>query len=188
LQVLLHTCCANCAIIPLKRLREAGLQPFGFFYNPNIHPYQEYLRRKETIESYAQRAGLKMIYRKNEYDLEEFLRSVVYREHERCRYCYHCRLEATAKMAKKGKFDAFTTTLLYSKHQNHSLIKEIGDNLAKQFSVPFYYEDFRKGWQEGIQESKAMGLYRQQYCGCIYSEKERYRGKKKYPIVSPVSS
>ena len=150
----------------------------GFFYNPNIHPYQEYLRRKGTIETYAQRSGLEMIYR-NEYDLEGFLRSVVYREHERCRYCYHCRLEATAKMASKGKFDVFTTTLLYSKHQNHSLIKEIGESLAKQFSVPFHYEDFRKWWQEGIRESKAMGLYRQQYCGCIYSEKERYWRKKK---------
>lgn len=178
MKVLLHMCCAHCAIVPLKKLRQAAFQPFGFFYNPNIHPYQEYLRRKGTIETYAKRTGLKMIYR-NEYDLEGFLRSVVYRENERCRHCYHCRLEATAKMARKGKFDAFTTTLLYSKHQNHSLIKEIGESLAKQFSVPFHYEDFRKWWQEGIRESKAMGLYRQQYCGCIYSEKERYWRKKK---------
>lgn len=173
---LIHICCANCLIYPLKVLREEGWETTGFFYNPNIHPYQEYVRRKETIETYTRRAGLKMIYR-DEYDLEEFLRSVVYREHERCRHCYLCRLEAAAKMARKGKFDAFTTTLLYSKHQNHSLIKEIGESLAKQFSVPFYYEDFRKWWQEGIHESKAMGLYRQQYCGCIYSEKERYWGK-----------
>lgn len=175
---LIHICCANCLIYPLKVLREEGWETTGFFYNPNIHPYQEYIRRKETIETYAQRTGLKMIYR-DEYDLEGFLRSVVYREHERCRHCYHCRLEAAAKMARKGKFDAFTTTLLYSKHQNHSLIKEIGESLAKQFSVPFYYEDFRQWWQEGIHESKAMGLYHQQYCGCIYSEKERYWGKKK---------
>jgi len=178
MRVLLHTCCAHCAIIPLKSLREAGFQPLGFFYNPNIHPYQEYVRRKETIENYARRAGLKMIYR-DEYDLEGFLRSVVYREHERCRHCYHCRLEATAQMAKTKGFGAFTTTLLYSKYQNHSLIKEIGESLAKQFSVPFYYEDFRKWWQEGVRESKGTGLYRQQYCGCIYSEKERYWGKKK---------
>ena len=119
MQVLLHTCWAHCAIIPLKSLREAGFQPLGFFYNPNIHPYQEYVRRKETIENYARRAGLKMIYR-DEYDLEGFLRSVVYREHERCRHCYHCRLEAAAQMAKTKGFGAFTTTLLYSKYQNHS--------------------------------------------------------------------
>ncbi len=178
MKVLLHTCCANCAIVPLKRLREAGLHPTGFFYNPNVHPYQEYLRRKETIEAYAQRAGLEMIY-EDQYDLEGFLRGVVFREHERCRYCYHSRLEATARMAKRGKFGAFTTTLLYSKHQNHSLIKEIGEGLAAQFSVPFHYEDFRQWWQQGIGESKAIGLYRQQYCGCIYSEKERYWRKGK---------
>jgi predicted adenine nucleotide alpha hydrolase (AANH) superfamily ATPase len=82
-------------------------------------------------------------------------------------------------MAKTKGFGAFTTTLLYSKYQNHSLIKEIGESLAKQFSVSFYYEDFRKWWQEGVRESKDTGLYRQQYCGCIYSEKERYLGRKK---------
>jgi predicted adenine nucleotide alpha hydrolase (AANH) superfamily ATPase len=161
----------------LKALREEGWEMTGFFYNPNIHPYQEYQRRLETVKEYERQAGVKMIYR-DEYDLEGFLRGVVYREHERCRYCYSSRLEATAQMAKAGGFDAFTTTLLYSKHQNHSPLKEIGEGLGKRFSVPFYYEDFRKGWQEGIRESKAMGLYRQHYCGCIYSEKERYWGKK----------
>ena len=178
MRVLLHTCCANCAIVPLKRLREAGLQPSGFFYNPNIHPYQEYLRRKDTIETYAKGAGLEIIYA-NEYDLEGFLRGVAFREHERCGYCYHRRLEATAQMAKGKGFDAFTTTLLYSKHQNHSLIKEMGESLGKRISIPFYYEDFREWWQEGVHESKAMDLYRQQYCGCIYSEKERYWRKGK---------
>lgn len=175
---LIHVCCANCLIYPLKVLREAGWETTGFFYNPNIHPYQEFQRRLETLREYETQAGLKMIYR-DEYDLEAFLRGVVYREHERCRYCYYSRLEATAQMAKSGGFDAFTTTLLYSKYQDHSLIKGIGETVANQFSIPFYYEDFREGWQEGIRESKATGLYRQQYCGCIYSEKERYEGPKK---------
>jgi predicted adenine nucleotide alpha hydrolase (AANH) superfamily ATPase len=178
LKGLIHICCANCLIYPLKVLREAAWETTGFFYNPNIHPYQEYQRRLETVKKYEKQAGVKLIYR-DEYDLERFLRGVVYREQERCRYCYYYRLEATAQEAKAGGFDAFTTTLLYSTYQNHSLIKEIGENLARQFSIPFYYDDFWKGWQEGIRESKAMGLYRQQYCGCIFSEKERYWGKKK---------
>jgi predicted adenine nucleotide alpha hydrolase (AANH) superfamily ATPase len=173
---LIHICCANCLISPLKALREKGWEMMGFFYNPNIHPYREYRQRLETVKEYEGEAGLKVIYR-DEYDLEGFLRGVVFREHERCRYCYHCRLEATARMAKREGFDAFTTTLLYSKHQNHSLIREIGEGLAEQFSLSFYYEDFRKWWQEGIRESKALGLYRQQYCGCIYSEKERFWGR-----------
>jgi predicted adenine nucleotide alpha hydrolase (AANH) superfamily ATPase len=176
LKGLIHVCCANCLIYPLRVWREEGWEITGFFYNPNIHPYQEYRRRLETVKEYERQAGLKVICR-NDYDLEGFLRGVVYREHERCGYCYLSRLEITAQEAKAGGFDAFTTTLLYSKYQNHSLIKEIGETLAKQFSIPFYYRDFRKGWQEGIRASKAMGLYRQQYCGCIYSEKERYWGK-----------
>jgi predicted adenine nucleotide alpha hydrolase (AANH) superfamily ATPase len=149
----------------------------GFFYNPNIHPYQEYQRRLEAVQIYTQQAAVEVIYR-DEYNLEAFLRGVAFREEERCRFCHHLRLEATAQVARHGKFDAFTSTLLYSKHQDHELIKEIGEALAKEQGVQFLARDFRDGWKEGIEESKALGLYRQQYCGCIYSEKERYLGKK----------
>ena len=90
--------------------------------------------------------------------------------------CYYDRLKYTAIVAKKGNFDYFTTTLLYSKFQKHEMIKEIGESLAKEYGVNFYYEDFRQYWQEGIELSKARKMYRQQYCGCIYSEKERYLG------------
>jgi predicted adenine nucleotide alpha hydrolase (AANH) superfamily ATPase len=114
-----------------------------------------------------------MIYR-DEYLLEEFLKNVSHRVKERCRYCYSVRLEATAQEAKKKGFDQFSTTLLQSTHQNHSLIKETSERLAKEVEIPFYYEDFRQGWRKGMEISKAMGLYRQQYCGCIYSEKERF--------------
>jgi len=177
LKVLIHICCANCLIYPLKVLREEGWEVMGFFYNPNIHPYQEYMRRLEAVRDYEKQAEIKVIYR-DEYTLEEFLRGIVFREENRCRFCYHLRLEATAQVAKRGKFDAFTSTLLHSKHQNHQLIQEIGNAVGKRQGVKFLYRDFRKGWQEGIEESKALGLYRQQYCGCIYSEKERYLGKR----------
>jgi predicted adenine nucleotide alpha hydrolase (AANH) superfamily ATPase len=99
---------------------------------------------------------------------------VVFREKDRCRYCYHARLSAAAKIARKGKFDAFSSTLLYSKFQNHSLIQEIGAAVAKETGVDFFYHDFRPGWKQAIEESKALGMYRQSYCGCIYSEKDRY--------------
>lgn len=175
-RILLHVCCANCAIYPMKRLEQDETEVFGFFYNPNIHPFQEYLRRLETVESFFRSRGARLIIQ-DEYDLEGFLRDVVFREGHRCPYCYHRRLEATVRAARKGKFDAFTTTLLYSRHQRHELIREMGESLGRRFGIPFYYEDFRLGWKEGIEESKKMGLYRQQYCGCIYSEKERYLGK-----------
>jgi hypothetical protein len=110
--------------------------------------------------------------------LEEFLRKSAYREASRCRHCYYDRLKYTAIIAKKGNFDAFSTTLLYSKFQNHQLIKEIGQALAQDYGMKFYYEDFREYWKEGIKLSKQKKMYRQQYCGCIYSEKERYLGKK----------
>ncbi|NNK84862.1 MAG: hypothetical protein HKO91_04845, partial [Desulfobacterales bacterium] len=108
------------------------------------------------------------------YDLNGFIRNVVFRESNRCSYCYHERLRASALVAKHGKFDYFSTTLLYSKFQKHDTIRSIGESVSSSVGVPFYYHDFRVGWKNGIEESKRIGLYRQQYCGCIYSEKERY--------------
>jgi predicted adenine nucleotide alpha hydrolase (AANH) superfamily ATPase len=173
MKILLHICCANCAIYPLERMKEKGDDVTGYFFNPNIHPYQEYQKRLESLRGYSERVGLKVIYR-DEYLLEEFLRNVSHRVKERCQYCYSIRLEATAREAKKNRFDQFSTTLLQSNQQNHSLIKETGERLAKEVEIPFYYEDFRRGWRKGLEVSKAMGLYRQQYCGCIFSEKERF--------------
>ncbi len=145
----------------------------GFFYRHNIHPYTECMKREETLKSYADDIELKVIYQQD-YQLERFLQSVVFRESDRCRFCYHDRLTATAKLAKKGKFDGFSTTLLYSKFQNHEMIAEIGDAVGRSIGPKFIYMDFRQEWKEGIQESKRMNMYRQQYCGCIYSEKERF--------------
>jgi predicted adenine nucleotide alpha hydrolase (AANH) superfamily ATPase len=173
MKVLLHICCANCAIYPIKTIREKGLDVMGYFYRHNIHPYTECLRRQEALQSYADRIHLKMIYQEG-YDLEGFIQNVVFREAERCNYCYHDRLRSTAILAKRGKFDYFSTTLLYSKHQQHDLIRSMGESIGKSAGIGFLYQDFREGWKEGIECSKQMGLYRQQYCGCIYSEKQRY--------------
>jgi epoxyqueuosine reductase len=176
-RILLHICCANCAIYPLERIGEKGEEAVGFFFNPNIHPYQEYQKRLDTLKQYSQEVGLKVIYR-DEYLLEEFLRNVSHRVEQRCQFCYSFRLEATAREAKGKGFDAFSTTLLQSSHQNHAQIKETGERIAQEIGISFYYEDFRKGWRRGLEVSKSLGLYRQQYCGCIYSEKERFLKKK----------
>ncbi len=173
MKLLLHTCCGPCTIYPLDVLRKEGMEVMGFFYRHNIHPYTECQRREETLLDYAASVDFKVIVHKG-YELEEFLRRVVFRESHRCRICYHERLTATALTAKRGKFDAFSTTLLYSKFQQHDLIREIGEAAGKSAGVPFHYQDFREGWKTGIEASKRLGLYRQQYCGCIYSEKERY--------------
>ncbi len=131
------------------------------------------MKREETLGQYANEIGLKMIWQQ-EYEVEKFIQSVVFREKDRCRYCYHARLKATAMVAKKGKFEAFSTTLLYSKFQNHQQIIETGQALAREYGLKFFYHDFREGWKSGIEESKRLEMYRQQYCGCIYSEKDRY--------------
>ena len=152
----------------------------GFYYRHNIHPYTECLKRQETLKDYAQAASLRVIIQEG-YELEAFLQKAAFRESERCRICYHDRLQATARIAKKGRFDYFSSTLLYSKFQNHAQIRSMGEAVGKSVGVPFYYHDFREGWQEGVKLSREMGLYRQQYCGCIYSEKERYFKKGNHP-------
>jgi epoxyqueuosine reductase len=173
MKLLLHICCAPCTIYPLQVLRTQSMEVHGFFYNPNIHPYREFQRRLTTLQDYAPTVSLPLQVEEH-YDLEQFLRLVVFREAERCRFCYGMRLQATALAAKQGNFDAFTATLLYSRFQKHEVIREIGEQIGQEVGVPFFYADFRPGWQEGINESKRLGLYRQNYCGCIYSEKERF--------------
>ncbi|UCG14157.1 MAG: epoxyqueuosine reductase QueH [Deltaproteobacteria bacterium] len=175
MKVLLHICCAPCSIYPLEVLEGEGCRVFGFFFNPNIHPYQEYRLRLETLQRFAEHVALEVIYR-DEYDVVSFLREVVFRETQRCYYCYHLRLDAAARLAKKSHMDAFTTTLLYSKRQKHELIRELGDEMSHRHGIPFVYRDLRQGWQVGVQQSKELNLYRQQYCGCIFSEQERFLG------------
>lgn len=173
MKALMHICCGPCSIYPVKTLRSEGMEVMGFYYRHNIHPYTECLKRQETLQNYADQIDLRVIYQDG-YDLEGFIQNVVYREADRCRYCYHDRLRSTALLAKRGKFDCFTTTLLYSKFQNHDLVKTTGESIGKSVGVDFLYQDFRAGWKEGVEKSKDLGMYRQQYCGCIYSEKERY--------------
>jgi len=173
MKILLHICCGPCATYSSEFLKENGWKVTGFFYNPNIHPYKEYEKRLNTLKDYAQKMDLSVIY-KDEYDLEEFLRRVVYREAIRCKFCYHLRLKDTARTAKEKGFDAFTTTLLISPYQDHNLIQEVAGSVAGEVGTTFQYEDFRPGYNQSIQFSREYELYRQSYCGCIYSEKERY--------------
>ena len=173
MNILLHICCGPCAIFPVRTLRNGGRTVTGFFFNHNIHPYLEYRKRLDTVTAFAEQEELPVIIR-DEYRLEEFLAAVADNPAERCRYCYASRLEETARAAAEGGFDAWSSSLLYSRYQNHEEIRLLGDELGQRYGVPFHYDDYRSGWQEGIRLSKELAMYRQQYCGCIYSEKERY--------------
>jgi hypothetical protein len=175
MKILIHVCCGPCAVHPFDFLQRQGHEVSGWFHNPNIHPYKEFRRRIEALEDFARQKHFHVEIDRS-YGLRDFLRRVVFHEdrNERCGLCYDLRLLPTARRAAGHSFDAFTSTLLYSKYQNHALLQSKGAVLAAQFGISFYYHDFREGWQQGIDESLAMGLYRQPYCGCIYSEQERY--------------
>lgn len=173
MKVLLHICCAPCAIVPVGELRDEGHDVTGMFFNPNIHPFQEHQRRLETLREYADMVSLPVIW-PEEYPLEEYLQAVISLGTERCTQCYRIRLERTAETARAGGYDAFTSTLLYSRYQRHEQIREVAAEMSSRHEVPFLYRDFREGWQEGLRKSRHMGLYRQPYCGCIFSEKERF--------------
>lgn len=172
MRMLLHVCCGPCAAFPVRYLTSQGIDITGYFYNPNIHPYKEYKRRLETAGEFAGKAGLDLIIR-DEYTLEDFLRGALTAEN-RCAMCYELRLRQTARYARENGFDCFSTTLLVSPFQKHELIRETAERIAGEEDSPFCYFDFRSGWNEGVGISKEMGLYRQPYCGCIFSEKERY--------------
>lgn len=179
MKILVHVCCAPCFTYPHKRLKEEGHEVTGFFYNPNIHPYTEYKARLHALQRYTSLIPVDIIY-KDEYLLEEFIRGQLKAMDEgkkRCEFCFDNRLNETAKTAKENGYDAFTTTLLESKYQPHELIKAMGEKCATKYDTKFYYEDLREGWKESIRISKELELYRQKYCGCIFSEMERYKNK-----------
>lgn len=171
MQILVHVCCAPCFTYPHKRLLEEGHDVTAFFYNPNIHPYMEYKNRLQSLEKYAEIKGTKIIYKN--YDMENYLRGAVAAE-ERCKFCYDYRLTEAAKTAHQLGFDAFTTTLLISPYQKHDVLVKVGEKTANDYGIEFYYEDFREGYGESREIARAFELYMQKYCGCIFSEKERY--------------
>jgi epoxyqueuosine reductase len=174
-RLLLHLCCGPCSTYPIGWLRENGYDPVGLWYNPNVHPFREHELRRDSALHYAQIVGLDGLW-DEPYEMPHFLRLVSRHERfrERCQLCYQLRLERTAQLAAQNQFDSFTTTLLVSIHQDQDAIREIGDALGRQYGVPFLFENFRRGWSERGRLARQHNLYLQQYCGCIYSEWERY--------------
>lgn len=175
MKLLLHQCCGPCSIYPISSLQKMeGVEITAYFYNPNIHPMQEFYRRMESAAIVNNRFGIDYII-DDQYGLIEFTRSNALHETRRCKHCYSVRIQQVAAKAKELNFNAFSSTLLYSKMQDHELIKAICEKESEKTGINFYYEDFREGWQEGIDISKTLEIYRQNYCGCIYSEEDRFK-------------
>ncbi len=176
MNTLLHTCCAPCSIYCVDSLRRDGIEPVSYWFNPNIHPYTEYRSRKTTLEAYAQSIHLPLVI-DNTYGLRSFVKAVIDDLEHRCFYCYQVRLEQTARYAAEHQFDSFSTTLLVSPYQKHEALIAAGEAAAQKYGVPFLYRDFRVGFREGQDKARELELYMQKYCGCIFSEEERYRSK-----------
>jgi len=183
MKLLLHCCCAPCSLSCVSSLRAQGIESELLWFNPNIHPYVEYNARLDCLREFAANEKLKLRLIK-EYGLRLFLKEV-YREideigsvPERCERCYSLRLEKTASIAASEGFAAFTTTLLISPYQDHDALKRIGEETAEKHGVDFYYTDFRPLFRESRTLAREMGLYMQKYCGCIFSEEERYAKNK----------
>jgi predicted adenine nucleotide alpha hydrolase (AANH) superfamily ATPase len=175
-KVLIHACCAHCAAYTAEFWKQQGYDVGAYWYNPNIHPYTEHRSRLESMRTLAQKTGLPLIIEEG-YDMVEYFRRVAGDESNRCRHCFELRLAKTAEVAGQRGYDAFTTTLLISPHQQHDMLKETGEKVARVHGVEFLYADLRKRYSDSRHITKPMDLYRQQYCGCLYSELERYMEK-----------
>lgn len=174
MKLLMHTCCAPCSVYCIDSLRKEKIEPTVYWYNPNIHPYIEYKTRRDTLKEYSKSIGIEAVFHE-EYGLDEFCKNVIGDLQNRCvNYCYRVRLEDTAKYAKQNGYDTISTTLLVSPYQKHEFIHELGDKIAKEYRLEFLYRDFRIGFREGQAKARELGLYMQKYCGCVFSEEERY--------------
>ena len=175
MKLLMHTCCAPCSVYCIDSLRAENIEPTLFWYNPNIHPYIEYKTRRDCLKDYAASIDVNLII-DEEYGLDEFCKNVVSDLENRCvNYCYKKRLTETVRYAAHHGYDTFTTTLLVSPYQKHDELIAVCKELEALSGVKFLYRDFRVGFREGQAKARALGLYLQKYCGCIFSEEDRYK-------------
>jgi len=178
MKLLFHSCCAPCTAASVESLCKEGITPTLFWFNPNIHPVAEYQNRRDALLAIA---GLKNLPVEtiDEYGLYSFTKEVGSEIEfgKRCRVCYHIRLERVASRAAELGFDAFSTSLLISPYQDQDLIRKTGEEAAERYGVEFLYRDFRPLFRESLAQVRDLGMYMQKYCGCIFSEADRYAGK-----------
>ena len=181
--MLLHCCCAHCTAFVIEHWRRQGYEVSGLWYNPNIHPFSEHQRRLEAMQTLAREMDMSLEV-VGGFDMPFYFRRVVGDEANRCRHCFDLRLSRTAEMARERSIDAFSTSLLISPHQQHETLRQVGDKIAGD--VEFAYADLRKRYSESRHLTRGLDLYRQQYCGCLYSEWERYSGLKLAGIMNQI--
>lgn len=173
-RLLVHTCCGPCFLHP-ERTLDGDWKMTVLFCNPNVHPRWEWARRRDIAAEHCKEG--KIPFESVEYAPDRWSRDVLTggddSREERCPRCYAMRLDLTAAHAAKHGFDAFTTTLLVSPHQDHEAVRAAGEEAAEKHGIRFLYEDFRDGYKWGVGRAKQLQLYRQNYCGCVLSLIER---------------
>ena len=180
-KILIHVCCGPCGIYPIEVLGEQ-FEVTAFYFNPNIHPENEYKNRLKAFQKYLDK--YKINYLIGEYNPQDYfdtVEDVTKNKGERCPLCYELRLDKTAQTAREKGYDAFTSTLLISPHQDIDLVRTLGENLGEKNKVEFFdgqiagdkkkYKGFRPGFTEGRKKAKKEALYAQTYCGCLYSQR-----------------
>jgi epoxyqueuosine reductase len=171
--ILIHGCCAHCTAYTVEHWRKEGYEPTVLWYNPNIHPFTEHLQRLDAMNTLAQKMDFPLVIAQG-YEFQEYFRRVAGHEDERCAACFGLRLLKTAEIAVKLQTYMFSTSLLISPHQKHEQIKQAGQDAALKSGAAFLYADLRQRFSDSRRITKPLDLYRQQYCGCLYSEYERY--------------
>ena len=183
MSMLLHACCGPCAMYPVDFLLNSGVDMDLYWFNPNIHPLYEWNRRLENLQKAADHFNVDLIRDGGEGHIdcrEEYWKSGDYKAqyNSRCEMCYDVRLDNVARFASENGYDSFCTTLLVSPYQQHDTISRIAHEKASIYGVKFAYYDFRPGFREGQNMARDIGLYRQKYCGCIFSlEESKFRDK-----------
>lgn len=172
-KVLLHICCGPCGIYPFQTLTKDNFYVEGLFYNPNIWPLSEYLKRQNAVKNFQEIFKIKVYF--TDYNQDLYLERIKSSKDKdsRCRSCFKLRLESAHLFAQDNKFDFFTTTLLVSPYQDQQVIKEIGEEISLDSDTKFLFYDFRPGFREAHKKAKELNLYCQKYCGCYFSLKER---------------
>ena len=171
-KILLHICCAPCATAVVENLRTDGYDITGYFYNPSIHPWKEFKRRMDTLKEWAPAIDLPVIY-SEEYPLEDNIRMLL-GSPNRCFACFSDRMNKTAQLAKELGVEQFTTTLTVSPYQNQKLLIKAGEAASFIHGIRYLYRDYRNSYRRSIELSRGLHMYRQPYCGCVFSERDRY--------------
>lgn len=171
-RLLLHVCCAPCMTVTEPYLSEQGFETTAFFHNPNIHPWREWKRRLDTLEEWVSQTGTPLMVDRS-YPLEENV-SMLMRSDPRCAACFAGRLSMAACKAVECGYESFSTTLMLSPYADHALLRAAGEEASARSGARFVYTDLRHLYRRSVEVSRAAGLYRQPYCGCIFSERDRY--------------